>query len=86
MLEQLGEADEDGEVESPLLHAIDKLFQVDRAVRLFGGVGEKIPVGTGGKIALAPTFDLVKIGGVGDGPEVDIQILFHQNGLARRML
>ena len=68
MLENFGEADQDGQPDAAQLQFFDQLAQIDAARRLLAGMHPQVPVRADGKIALAPTGDIVEFAGVGDGP------------------
>ena len=68
MLQNFGEADQDGEPDAAQLELFDQLAQIDAARRLLAGMHPQVPVRADGKIAFAPTGDIVEFAGVGDGP------------------
>ncbi len=68
VLEDFGEADQDGEPDAAQLEFFDQLAQIDAARRLFARMHPQVSVRADGEIALAPTGDIVEFAGVGDGP------------------
>ncbi len=68
MLEDFSEADQDGQPDAAQFELFDQLTQIDAARRIFAGMHPQVSVRADGKIAFAPTGDIVKLASVGDGP------------------
>ncbi len=68
MLENFGEADQDGQRDAAQLEFFDQFAQVDAARGFLAGVHPQVTVRADRKIAFTPTGDVVKFAGVGDGP------------------
>ena len=70
VLQDLAEADQDGQGDAAQLQIVRQLLQIDAALRIFGGVHPHVPVLADGEVALAPSGDVVQLGSVGGGPAV----------------
>ncbi len=68
VLQDLGEADQDGQADPAELELLRKLHQVDEALRIFGGMDEHMPVLANREVALPPSGDVIQLGGIGCGP------------------
>ena len=70
LLQDVAEPDQDRQADAAQLQVIDELLEVDRAIGVLGGVDANVAVRTDGEVVLAPAFDLVELGGVGDRPGI----------------
>jgi hypothetical protein len=70
VLNDIGEANQDGQSDSAPLQRIDELLQVNTAVRFFGRMNKKMPVFANGKISFPPACDIVELGSVCGGPAI----------------
>ncbi len=52
------------------LEIVHQLLEIQAAVGILVGVHPQVPVLADGKISLAPTGDIVQLGGFGGGPAV----------------
>ena len=68
--EDVGEADQDRQLDAAELQVVDQLLQVDGAGRILRRVDEHVARRGDGEVALAPAVDLVELGGVGDGEDL----------------
>ena len=68
VLEDVGEADEDGQADAAELQAIDELLQVDRARRVLGRVHLHVAGAVDGEVAVAPARHFVELAGVVHAP------------------
>lgn len=70
MFEDFAKADQDRQCDSPQLKVVDEFLEVDATRGIFVGVDPDVTVGAYGKVALAPTGDVVKLGRFSGGPAV----------------
>ena len=63
VVEDVGEADQNGQVDAAKHQRIDQLFQVDGPRRVFFRVNQHVPVAAHREIAFAPTGNVVEITG-----------------------
>jgi hypothetical protein len=70
VLNNVGEADQDGQSDSAPFERIDELLEIDTAVRLLCWMNKQMAVLANGKIAFAPACDIVELGGVCGGPTI----------------
>ena len=68
--QDVAEADQDRQADAAQLQVIDELLQIDRRSGSFVACTRTWPFGADGEVALAPAFDFVELGGVGDGPGI----------------
>ena len=68
VLQDVGEADQDRQVDAAQLQPIDQLLQVDRRGRVLGRVDPHVALVADREVALAPAGDVVQLAGVGRGP------------------
>ena len=68
VLQDVGEADEDGEVDAAQDQRVDQFLEVDGARGILLGVDEDVSVVAHRKVALAPTGDVVEVAGRLRGP------------------
>ena len=61
VLEDVGEADEDGKADAAELQAIDQLLEVDRARRILGRMHLDVPGAVDREVAVAPARNLVEL-------------------------
>ena len=69
-MQNFAEADQDRQRDAAELQIVDQLLQIERAVRFLVGMHPEVAVVADGKIAFAPTGDVVKLAGLGGGPAV----------------
>ena len=70
LAKNVAEPDQDRQADAAELQVIDQLLEVNRAIRFFGGVNLDLAVRADGKVALAPTLDLVEFTGVRHCPRI----------------
>jgi hypothetical protein len=70
MLQDLAEADEDGQRDAAQLEVVDQLLKVDATRGILVGVDPQVAVLADREVTLAPGSDIVEFGGVGGGPAV----------------
>src|ERR1019366_8759128 len=80
MTQNIGEAQQDRQLDAALLQLIDELFQVDGLLGAFVGMDRDMAFFVYAEIAFAPVLDLVDIHRVLDFPLVDE---FHQESASR---
>ena len=80
VLQDVGEADQNGQVDAAQHQRVDQFLEVDRARGVLFRVDQDVPVVADRKIALAPTGDVVEIAGDLRGPA--FRGLHHQRALA----
>ena len=68
MLQDFGEADQDRQRNAAQLQFFDQLAQIDGSRGFLGRMHPQMPVRADGKIALAPTGDVVQLAGICNGP------------------
>ncbi len=66
VLEDVGEAEEDGSAEAAKLQAIDQPLQVDGSRRLLGRVHLQVPVLVDREVPLPPPVHVIELGGFGE--------------------
>src|SRR5207253_8708130 len=71
--QDVGEPQEDGELNAAELELIDEVFQVDGVVGPLVGVDGDVAAGVDSEIALPPAVDAVHLDGV-----LDLPLFFHQ--------
>ena len=74
VLEDLGESQEDRQVDAANLQPIDELLEVDALGGVLVGVHQQVAGGAHRKIPVAPTGHLVEVGRIGRFPVFDIEI------------
>ena len=80
VLQNVGEANQNGQVDAAQHQRVDQLLQIDGARRVFFGMDPHVPVIAHREIAFAPTGDVVEIAGGFRGPA--FRRLHHQGALA----
>src|SRR5690349_2180607 len=78
MLEDVGEPNQDRKRNAAPFEGVAQLLEIDAPARLLCRVNEKMAVLADGKIAFAPTADIVKLRCIGGGPT--IRGLMHLSG------
>src|SRR5262245_59747026 len=68
MLEDFPEPDQDGRTDAAENESVDQLLEIDQTLRILVRMHQNVAVGSDGKIAFAPTFDIVAFRGVTNGP------------------
>jgi hypothetical protein len=58
--ENVGESNQNGQADAPQLEVIDQLLDVDGPAGLLGDVGQDVPIGAHGEVALPPASNIVK--------------------------
>ena len=79
VLQDLGESQEDREIDAADLQPVDELLEVDGLRRVLVGMDHEVSLGPDGEIAVPPAGDLVQVGRVGGAPRFDVEIDGHGN-------
>ncbi len=81
MLQNIGEANQNWQIDAAQLQPIDQLLQIDRPLRILGGVHANVPIAVHRKVAIPPPRHFVQFSGIGHRPAFQIQINFQRRAL-----
>ena len=81
MLQNVGEANQDRQIDAAQLQPIDQLLQVDRALGILRRMHANVPVAVDRKVSVAPARHFVQFGGIDHRPAFQIQIDFQRRAL-----
>ena len=70
MLEDIGEADQDRQVDAAQFEFFDQFPKIDRAGRILSGMHQDMAVVADREVALSPRGDIVQFGCIGRGPSL----------------